>query len=81
MTDDLSRAVGEANGKLDTLITLMRDHIVADERRFTLIDKTLEAHAKDINLAAGGKRAIILMASGVATLVSIGVAAAAVLLR
>ena len=73
---DLHQLVGEANGKLDTLLTLMRDHIAQDERKFAQVDETLAAHAKDINQAKGAKNALLALAAGVAGLVSIGVAIA-----
>lgn len=76
MSDDLSRAIGEANGKLDTLLQLVRDHIKADETRFTEIDAELKTHAADINKAKGARTAIMAAATFVAGLVSIAVTVA-----
>ncbi len=67
---DLHQLVGEANGKLDTLLVLMRDHIVANDRRFGEVDVELKAHAADINKAKGAKNAVLLLAGGCAAVVS-----------
>ena len=76
MSDDLHRAVGEANGKLDTLLSLVRDHIEQDNERFTGVYKEIRAHAEDINKAKGAKAIFLILAGGTATVISIAVAAA-----
>jgi hypothetical protein len=80
-TDDLHLAVGEANGKLDTLLRLVRDHIEQDDRRFGEVDTEIKAHAKDINQAKGAKVALFAAAAGVAGLVSTAVAIAHSLIK
>lgn len=76
MSGDLHQLVGEANGKLDTLIDLMRDHVEQDNERFAKVAEELKAHAKDINQAKGAKWATLTLAGGLATVVSLAVAAA-----
>lgn len=75
MSDALHQAVGEANGKLDTLLTLVRDHIEQDNERFENVGRTLVEHAADINRAKGAKSALIIFAGGIATAVSLAAAA------
>lgn len=76
MSDDLHRLVGEANGKLDTLLDLVRDHVRQDDDRFTRVYTELASHAADINKAKGAKAAVLVVAGGLAGLVSFVVAAA-----
>jgi hypothetical protein len=76
MTDDLYRAVGEANGKLDTLTNLVRDYIEAHDKRHERVEEQLASHAADINKAKGAKTAVLILAGGLASVVSIAVAAA-----
>lgn len=76
MSDDLYRAVGEANGKLDALATLMRDYIESHNRRHENIDAAIVSHAADINQAKGAKRATLALAGAAATVISLAVAAA-----
>jgi hypothetical protein len=68
--------VGEANGKLDTLLTLVRDHVEQDDKRFSDVDEELKAHAADLNKAKGAKAATLVLAGAAATIVSLAVAAA-----
>lgn len=76
MDHEAQRLLGEVNGKLDTVLTLLRDHIQQDDTRFENIGKTLESHAADINQAKGAKAAILIIAGGLATAVSVAVTAA-----
>lgn len=76
MSDDLYRAVGEANGKLDALTTLMRDYIESHNRRHENIDEAIVSHAADINKAKGAKAATLALAGAAATVISLAVAAA-----
>lgn len=76
MSDELHRLVGEANGKLDTLLELVRDHIKQDDTRFSSVSVKLESHAADINKAKGAKAAVLVVAGGLAGVVSFVVAAA-----
>jgi malate/lactate dehydrogenase len=72
----LHRMVGEVNGKLDTLLVLVRDHVEQDDKRFAEVDAELKDHAADINKAKGAKAATLALAGAAATVVSLAVAAA-----
>lgn len=70
MGDDLHRMVGEVNGKLDALTTMMRDYIDGHERRHERIEEELAAHARDLNQAKGARAALLAVAACIAGLVS-----------
>lgn len=76
MSDDTQRLLGEANGKLDTLLELVRDHIRQDDERFKDVGDKLAAHAADINQAKGAKAATFALAAAVSGFVGVAVAAA-----
>ena len=68
MSEDLNRVatlLGETNGKLDSLITQVRDYIEAHDERHTKIDDKIEKHSAEINQAKGAKGAILAMAAGI----------------
>jgi hypothetical protein len=72
----LHQMVGEINGKLDTLLYLVRDHVEQDDKRFAEVGEELKEHAADINQAKGAKTAALMLAGAAATVVSLAVAAA-----
>ena len=73
MSDDqIATALGQIMGKLDILHTQFRDYTESHDDRHTKIDTKLDDHAKDINQAKGAKAAVLLVASGLAALISWG---------
>lgn len=78
--DDFAQVLGRIEGKLDQVIEASREHRDDDKRRFTEVYIELGKHAEDINKAKGAKGAILWMASGLAALVSAGLAGAAKML-
>lgn len=71
MSDSTERMLGEVNGKLDTLLTLMRDHVEQDNSRFKTVDEKLDAHAEVINQAKGAKTMLFILAGVVSFAVSL----------
>lgn len=80
--DQIAAALGRIEGKQDSLIRWIESHEQrhredrerADDRHH-VIDQTLVAHAADINQAKGAKGAVIAMSAGIATAVSVSIAA------
>ena len=74
MPNDTERMLGQLDGKLDTLLTLVRDHIQKDDDRFGVVFGKLEQHAADINQAKGAKSMLLLIAGGVSAVVGAAIA-------
>lgn len=70
MSDSTERLLGEVNGKLDTMIALVREHVKQDEDRFKEVDTKLVAHAAVINQAKGAKTMLFIFAGFVSFAVS-----------
>ena len=75
MSDELHQMVGRIDGKLDSLISGLKEHVAEDTRRFDAVGKMLLQHEQDINQAKGAKGAILwvvgVLAAGVGAVAGI----------
>lgn len=81
MSENENYLLGQMNGKLDGLQSLIKDHMEQDTRRFEEVFRQLNEHSGDINKAKGAKNAIMVAAAAVASVVSGGIAFAHKLLH
>lgn len=71
MSDQIMQALGRIEGKLDSEISLAKEHRADDARRFTDVYGRLDDHEKDINQAKGAKGALMWAAGAVAGIVGV----------
>ena len=64
------QVLGRIEGKLDSEISLAKEHRDDDKRRFTEVHARLDEHATDIAKAKGAKGVILWLAGGGAVAIS-----------
>lgn len=74
---DISRMLGQIDGKLDSLIASAREHRDDDTRRFTDVYRRLDKNDEAINQAKGAKGVVLWLIGGGAAAVGGLVAIAA----
>lgn len=74
---DISRMLGQIDGKLDSLISAAKEHRDDDTRRFTDVYRRLDNCDEDINKAKGAKGVLLWMVGGGAAAIGGLVAVAA----